>query len=137
MLPIANLRSDSADMIAAAMAGPCPHRIGYALRECDRLFERARSPYEALLIPALGIWAALTGHDVRCRERLPRFGRVGGFLIERRLVLECDGPRRSVARDQALRAAGYLVHRIAIDDLPPDGIRHELSVAFDGLRVVH
>ena len=114
---------------------PAPDRL--PLRECDRLFERARSPYEALLIPALGIWSALTGHDVRCRERLPRFGRVGGFLIERRLVIECDGARRSVARDQALRAAGYLVHRIAMEELQPDDIRRELQAAFDGLRLVH
>jgi very-short-patch-repair endonuclease len=135
MLPIANLRADSVDMVVAAMADPCPQRTGFALRECDRLFERARTPHEALLVPALGIWSALTGGDVRCRESLPRFGRVGGFLIERRLVIECDGPRRSVARDQALQSAGYAVRRFALAEMRADDVRRELHAAFDALKV--
>ena len=129
---VSQLRDASAAMVVAAMADPCPHRTAYALTECDRLFERCRSPYEALLIPALAVWSAITGGNVRCREYLQRFGMVT-FLVTHPqfrcpLVLECDHARRSVARDRKLEAAGYAVCRLVIPrpepTSPPSWTRH-------------
>ena len=91
---------------------------------------------EALLIPALAIWSALTGGTVRCREDLPRFGRVG-FLVEhpkfqQSLVIECDGTRRVVARDRELTAAGYAVCRLVMTADRAE-VTAELDAAFRGV----
>jgi hypothetical protein len=113
---IAELRADSADLVAEA----CPERTVLALIACDRMFERCQSPYEALLIPALAIWATVSGGTVRCQEHLPGFGRVGFLILHARfrcpLVIECDRTRRTVARDHALEAAGYAVCRLVIGE---------------------
>ena len=133
---VAELRADSADMVVCAMAVPCPERTAFAISLSDRLFDRCRTPCEALLIPALAIWAAVSGGTVRCQEHLRPFGRVG-FLIEhpkfrQPLVIECDRVRRTVARDQALQAAGYAVCRLAIADGKP-GVIDALDQAFEAI----
>ena len=133
---VAELRDDSAIMVLCAMPDPGSHRSAYAIAECHRLFDCCRSPHEALLIPALAIWSALTGGTVRCREDLPRFGRVG-FLVQHSrfrcpLVLECDRVRRTVARDRALEAAGYAVRRLVIGD-GKAGVTAELDAAFESV----
>jgi hypothetical protein len=121
MIPsVAEIRADSADMITEAMAAPCPERTVLALIACDRLFARVRTPFEALLAPALAIWATVSGGTVRCQERLPGFGRVGFLLQHPRfrqaLVIECDRVRGKTARDRALEAAGYAVCRLVLGD---------------------
>lgn len=133
---VAELRDDSAIMVLCAMPDPGSHRSAYAIAECHRLFDCCRSPHEALLIPALAIWSALTGGTVRCREDLPRFGRVG-FLVEhpkfqQSLVIECDGTRRVVARDRELTAAGYAVCRLVMTADRAE-VTAELDAAFRGV----
>ena len=106
---------------------PGPHRVRPAVRS------RAGAPFEALLIPALAIWSAVSGGTVRCQEYLPGFGRVG-FLVKhprfrRPLVIECDRTRRTVARDRALEAAGYAVCHVAIGE-GKAGATDALAAAF-------
>jgi hypothetical protein len=133
---VAELRAESADMVVTAMAEPCPERTAFAVSLSERLFDRCRSPFEALLIPALAIWAAVSGGTVRCQAHLRPFGRIG-FLVEhprfrQPLVIECDRTRRTVARDQALEAAGYAVCRLVIGEGKP-GVIDALDAAFEAI----
>jgi hypothetical protein len=132
---VAEIRADSADLVMAAMAGQ--RETAYALAECDRLFRCCRTPFEAVLIPALAIWATVTGGEVACREHLYPFGRVG-FLVEhprfrQSLVIEVGATQRWVPRDRALQMAGYVVARFGMAGMSSADIRAALHEAFQAV----
>ena len=117
-------------MVARAMPPDLDSdRHAFALTECERLFGHCRTTHEALLIPSLAIWSALSGGEVQCGEDLPRFGRVS-FLLDHWLVLKFG--RRWRKQDNALIEAGFGVTRLDMSD--PSELHRELHCAFGYLR---